>query len=274
MAISQDWQFDLNGVTWGRGVTPTGFSAGTTIAVTELTGLDHPDVNSLVSVRSNQHGAFISARYHAHRVWVLQARMNTSAANFAADIYALKGLFTSVASGVTVPFSFKMPNVVQQVSNVNPAGVKYPVRTIETAVGWVDFTATLLAGDPRIYSYALNTSPVETVAGGAFSLTNAGNFPAPTLITFTGPLTNPVLTDSTTGINWGATIVLGTGDTLVVNSLLNTVTYTTGGVSSTKFSTMNATSDWLTLQPGANSLALTAASGTGNVVVSWNDTWL
>lgn len=278
MTITQDWQYDLNGVTFGRGVTPTGFASGTTLSITEISGFDHPDVNSLVSVRSNQHGAYISARYHQHRVWVLTGRLNTSAANYAQDTAVLKRLFRTLSAGLTMPFSFKLPGMAQMVSNVNPAGVKFPVQTIATAVGWVDFTATLLAGDPRIYASASSSSGTKTIAGGAFNLTNNGTEPAPTVITFTGPLNSPVLVNNTTGVQAGLNFNLATGDTFVINSLLQTCTYTpSAGSPVSRFSGVSSVSDWLELAggftPTVNNLVLNG-TGTGTVALTWNDTWL
>lgn len=264
MAITQDWQFDLAGTTFGVG---TSLANGSRIVVTEISGLDLPEVNATTSVRSASHGSFVTARYHKERVMVISGRINSSAANYAADTYTLKQLFQRRTSDVL--FSFQLPGQGITYINVKSFGVRYAIRNVETAVGLIDFQATLVAGDPRIYS---NTASSGTVAVGAnANFTNAGIFPAPTTMVLAGPLTNPTITNTTTGDTIGFVITLAAGQSLTVSSIDQTVY----NGSTSQYSTVSGTNKtFIELAAGVNNISLAASAGTGNLTVNYRSTWL
>lgn len=266
MAITKDWQFDLNGQTMNGGaLLPT----GSTISLTSVTGLDLPEANSTVSVRSSGHGSTVFARYHKERVLVFEGRINTSAANYAADTYTLKNTFQ--VQPADIQMTFQMPGIgQQQYINVRPLGVRFAVLNISTAVGWADFQGTCVAGNPRIYGVVAHQVTLNA-AGSSTTLTNAGNFRAPTTIQFNGPLTNPQITNSTTGEVFGLLQTIPAGATVTVNSLDQTVY--NGNIS--QYQTIDpANNHFIQLAGGANTLTVSASSGTGAIIVNWRDTWI
>lgn len=264
MAVTTNWQYDLNGVTFGAGATLAG--TGSTIAITEITGLDTPDANATITPRANAHGSFVVAKYRKERTVVLTGRVNSSAANYATDTYTLKSIFK--VQDPAIPFTFRMSGSNNQYLNVYPQGVKYTTSNVATAVGWIDFQATMVAADPRIYD---STAGSQSIAKGATqSVTNSGTEYAPTTIVFFGPLTNPLLTNNTTGATFGLTQTISSGQSVTVDSLARTVY----NGSTSQYSTITAgAKTFIELAPGSNSLTLTASSGTGTVTVNWHSTY-
>lgn len=268
MAVTTDWQFDLNGVTFNRGAQLP--ITGSTLSITSLTGFDLPEVNSTVSVRSSGHGSTVFARFHKERVIVFQGRINTTANNYAADSYALKGIFRPQPNDI--PLTFQMPGVgQQQYLNVRPLGVRFAVENTATAVGWADFQATVVAANPRIYGVTTRQTTL-TANSAVVTLVNAGNFPAPTTIQFNGTLTNPVLNNRTTGESFGLNQAIGNGSTVTVTSLDQTVY---NGNTSQYRTISPANPTFIELAPGSNALDVTSQAGdTGTVVINWRDTWI
>jgi len=103
--------------------------------------------------------------------------------------------------------------------------------------------------------------PMDMSADGSSEtfLVNSGNYKAYPLITFYGIMTNPTLTNSTTGESIDLTYNLATADDfIVVDTFLHTVTlYPSGNSVRGKF-----TGDFLTLAAGNNYLKLSVTSGT------------
>jgi hypothetical protein len=266
MAVTADYQYDLNGLTFGVGTTmPT---TGSKISVQEIEGLDAPEVTVLASDRSNQHGAFVSAKYRKARTVSLVGRCYTSAANFAADKYTLVKTFQP--QDPAIAFTFRLTGYGNQFLNVNPVACRFAVQNTATAVGWIDFLATLVAGDPRIYSSTLQT--VTVAASGSNTATNGGTEVAPTSITFNGPLTNPLLTNTTTGATFGLTTTIASGHSVVVDSLAATVVL--DGTTSQYSTITPSAKTFIELAVGANSLSLTQSAGTGNAAVAFRDTFM
>jgi hypothetical protein len=149
-----------------------------------------------------------------------------------------------------------------------------------------------VATDPRRYSTTQQTAStgLSTAVGGlafpaaapfvfgsggtdsTMSCPNVGTFPAPWVATFTGPLVAPALTHLATGkvLNLSGAN-LAAGETLVVDSLARTVLL---NGSASRYSWLTSTSQWFDLDPGANSVNLTGASGAGNVSIAWRSVWI
>jgi hypothetical protein len=166
-----------------------------------------------------------------------------------------------------------------------PMDKAFLVGPLECSVQWV-------CADPRRYSLAELTTPVTigtatgglvyplvyplsygTTIGGDRSVTNDGSTAAPFRATFTGPLINPMLT-SDQGWKLAFKITLADGETLVVDTsegtaLLNGATdrlYTIDPLSSPL--------ERCLLPPGATTLALGAASGSGSASVTYRHAYL
>jgi hypothetical protein len=148
------------------------------------------------------------------------------------------------------------------------------------------------ATDPRRYSTTQQTASTGLAsAGGGFivpavvpwsggsggtgstmSCPNNGTFAAPWVATFTGPLVSPTLTHVATGKQLiFSTGSIASGETLVVDSKNKTVML--NGTAS-RYSWLSGASRWFDLDPGANSVNLTGASGAGTVQLAWRSAWV
>ena len=159
----------------------------------------------------------------------------------------------------------------------------------ETAFEW---QMSLVAPDPRRYSTSETvltmTAPADPVGGlvvpfsvpfsivsvGSSSttetVTNGGTFGTRPVITFSGPLSNPQITNVTTGQTMALTSVIAGGEWVVLDFdrrsvLLNGIT--------SRASTILHGSAWWELAPGVNELQLAAADGEGSATVRFRSAW-
>lgn len=262
MAVTGDYQFDLNGYTFGL---------DTSTSLTSISGLDMPEIDSNVSSAGNKHGASVTALFLKERVISLTGRINGTYDTMPPLRDLLKKAFAPVATDV--PFTFRLPGYSNNnlFCNVKPQILRGDFSGYYPTVGVWEWTGTLLAGDPRIYGVASST--VNPLVGGAtVTATNGGNFKAPTTIVFTGPLTNPKITNSTTGESFGVLKNLTSGQTLTIKSIDTTVIL---GSSTSNYSVIDPLNKtFIELAPGVNTLAFTATSGTGTASVQWRSTWI
>lgn len=109
--------------------------------------------------------------------------------------------------------------------------------------------------------------------GGKATLNNAGDATAYPIITLAGPLTNPRITNLTTGEFIALTISLTDGESIEIDMLERTVVQ--GGVTN-QLSTVSNDSSFFGLQPGDNSLQLvTGVSGeAGTATIAWRDAYV
>jgi hypothetical protein len=289
MTVTSDYQFDINGFTFGMGATPAGLASSSHVSLTEVTGLDTPDVYSNVSPRAAAHGAYVTARFLKERVITMTGRLDTDPTNYASDWYQLRKAFLPVQAAT--PLTFKLPGYSNQFIYCFPHGARGSMRNVETAVGMVDFIATLVAADPRIYSTSLTTltlTPAAAAGGVAFPITfpvtfststtvtgsapNNGTFGAPITITFYGPLDSPVVTDTVTGNRVSLDYSISTGDTVIVDTLSRTVTLNGSG---SIYSALSTDSVFMEIPAETTSnFELVNNGGTGYAEISFRDTWI
>lgn len=149
----------------------------------------------------------------------------------------------------------------------------------------VEFYAT----DPRWYDSSFTTSSIALPSaatgltfpatasftfgsagtGGSATVTNAGNYPAPWVATFSGRLVTPSLSLGANTLTFNGT--LNAGETLVVDSLARSVLL--NGTAS-RYSWLTLTSTWFTLPVGSSSVTFSAASGTGTCTFAYRSVWV
>lgn len=147
-----------------------------------------------------------------------------------------------------------------------------------TALRWA---LTLFAEDPRRYGATERTGTYDPTAAGSgagivfaevfplnfagtssthLDVTNAGNFPTPPVLTITGPVTNPIIDNDTTGESITTSgLALLADETAVIDVAAKTITV--GGSLRPDLIDASAT-DWFELAKGSNLLRL---RGTGMV---------
>lgn len=156
--------------------------------------------------------------------------------------------------------------------------------------GWAPAAVQFLATDPTWYSATLSSQVMNlsvapsgrgfdksfdygwggTATAGAYTITNLGGAPTKPTLTLTGPLTNPVLTNETTGEELELTYTLGVGEELTVD--FDAATIMLNGTAS-RYYAKSAGSFW-EIVPGDNIIRLSAQSGSGAATLEWRDAWL
>lgn len=275
MAVTGNYEFELDGYRL--------------VGLTEISGLDHPGTDMSIDKRAGAHGAYTSGKYLKERVITAQARLLSDVDTMPTQTFALKQAFTPREEDVR--FSFMLPGFSPQFVLVKPQDVRFGLRNVETAVGMVEYIGTMVAGDPRIYSEAEKTasaSPGGDTGGADFPMefpqtfstggtsggliaNNAGNFEAPTVITFNGPLTNPSITNSTTGVTFRIMISIPSGSYVTATALGSTVTYDGAG---SLYANVALPRRFIYLAPGDNSLSVSSNNGAGQIDIRWRDTWM
>jgi len=116
---------------------------------------------------------------------------------------------------------------------------------------------------PVTVPFSISTVGLSTSAGTAV---NNGTFPSRPVVTFAGPLVDPVLANLTAGKALGMTITLAAGDTLVADFDRRTLIL---NGSASRATALTTTSAWWELGLGGNDLMLTAGGGDGTATIRW-----
>ena len=163
-------------------------------------------------------------------------------------------------------------------------------RSVLSAV----WAAQFVAVDPLVYSASQDTdSTTRTAEGSGFAVpvtppftlgastsgsvrvTNAGSVAAPWTGRMEGPLTDPVITNLSTGERLAFTanggLTLTSGEYVDMSSDGRSVLL--AGTASRR-SQLSLDSRWWLLPPGDTDIELSADSGTGTFTITWRSTWL
>jgi len=126
-------------------------------------------------------------------------------------------------------------------------------------------TLKLKARDPRKYQVGGYTRTGNGVA------TNFGTYPTPVIITITASgatATNLTITNSTTGKSIYVTTAMSAGQVLVIDTFYHSVKLS----GTEKRSMVGNNSNFWTISPGANNLAITNGTN-ASVAFSWHNAW-
>lgn len=268
---------------------PLGAVDGNGIAwlANKLDGWEGPDVQGGgVIPRSGDHGALPAPQYYAARNLTLT--LTASAPTEALRDLARALLNQAVPVSDLAVLTWNEP-VPKQVSVRRSGQITATYPTLAD----VQFTIGLVAPDPRKYGAQLkdtgsvNASPYTGIGitfpvtfpitfpaqppSGSVQITNTGTFETRPVITISGPVTAPSLTNATTGqtVSWSA-LSLGPTDVLVADfsarqALLNGV-----------YRTADLGSSWWVLPPGvACAVELGGNPGSGaSIQAVWQPAWI
>jgi hypothetical protein len=262
---------------------------GTDYGVATFTGLrDGAEHRSSDAPRAQQHGFWAGRDLLGQRVVTIEFDAEGN------DHEHLEELLDAIAAATVIgdeqPISFKLPGQVQRRFYGRCRG-RVVTNDPNTQAGHMA-TVTLRfdCTDPRLYADAaelLTTVRAEASGGltfnvtfpvgfggagvgGVVTATNDGTFPAPWTATLTGPLTNPRIENITADKALAFDLVLDPGDTLMLDRLDKSVLL--NGTAS-RYSSL-ITSQWFDIDPGANEIRLTADAGTGQLGITFRDTFV
>ncbi len=266
----QPFQWTFNGVMWGD---------GTSFDVYDIVGLDMPSLRTSDLPRSQQHGTFPSRDWLGGRTIAMSIEADSMTADWES---LLAGLITTPEE---LPLVFQIPGQTARRVYARCRRRGFLIGE-EFNQGAGTIAVEFFASDPRQYDDALTslTTGLPTLSGGltfpatapfvfgspgsggALAATNTGSFEAPYVVVFNGPLVAPSIThtaQSKTLLAAGAN--LAAGETLVLDSVSKTALL--NGTAS-RYSWLS-NPQWFTLEPGANNLQFSAASGTGSCDVRY-----
>jgi hypothetical protein len=262
------------------------------ILQTPIEGLDSPAHRTNAYARAGQDGQTVSGQFYDGRIVKLVGKIDgTTVGEFETNRKALIAA-TAInrdSNNYPVPIRVSFTSMAGQAYYVDVYFDK-PIMDLENPISG-DFMVIGVCADPFIYATTGVTSgaisppsgggyevpmivPYISAAatGGSVTLNNAGSEKAWPIITLTGPLTTPVVTNATTGVYLQLSYTIATGDEVIIDMYNHTITLDGGSLISTKTSA----SDWWSIATGNNTISLTTTSSgdTGSMVVAFNTPYI
>ena len=255
--------------------------------ITDFQGLEMPPVRvSNYNLSGAHFGVYVDAFYGKRvfniRGWVTGTNQSTFIANRDSLQNAL-----SILNG-EIPISLTLGNdrqisidavTVKLDFSPDPGQVvasKFNIQfeaSYPFLVSTADTTTNLSLGTGGGGTVPPTTMPMELLgnSGGLAYLTNQGNAPAYPVIRITGNVTNPAITNSTTGKSIRINAVLASGEYVDIDFKRKTITDNTGA---NRYSYKSG--DWFYLLPGSNTIRFTADSysSEANAQIVFQDTYL
>lgn len=258
-----------------------------------LQGFESPSTRISVIERGGEHGAYMASALYGARAITLEGTVHgDTVATFEdrrrdlqnilhieRDSYGIPKLKTlkfttqddlelQCAVNVASPLLMNKVNILHARFQINLVAPEYTLEA-QTATTQ-NFTTPTATGFtwPFVWPVTWGTS-----SGAAHVLTNNGNGYAYPTITFTGPLTNPRLLNTTTGEEMALTQTILSGQVVVITMRDRTIVQD-GSIN--RISLKTAPSTWWALVPGANSLnfGTSSSSDIGTCTVSFRDAYV
>lgn len=251
---------------------------------------DLPGIDSGTTLRPSSHGAWSGMKFAGIRIITWEGRFSPERAEWSQELERLMHVFT-VPEGTE-----EYPIVVRLHNDIGVAYGSVSARALPGDRQYGYYGANLSiqfeCSDPRRYSLGTNTwtlSLPEVLSDGLTypleypldygqeippsvkTLYNTGNVSTPLILTLKGPVTNPMLTNSTTGLKLKFNITLSDTDSLVINTRTGTVLLndTADRLYTRSFDSAPITS--FNLKSGANTLSFSAESWNegAEAVIEW-----
>lgn len=241
--------------------------------VSDITGLDGPDVREsselLVEGDGGRHFDF----YHGRRPITMSGLFNpnvfgaSAARNITRLLRATNAMRGDAYLRWTATGAQRVEVAVRRTSPPRITGQRAK-----------SFLIGMTAADPRIYGVTTNVQAASVVnssgAYAAVTASNVGSVATYPTISITGPITNPILTNATSGKVLSLTRTIAAGDRVDLDFTNRTIKTQAG---SSVYSSLNyTTSEWWPINPGSNSITLTGTfvSTAAQLSVGWRDAWL
>lgn len=267
-----------------------------------LDGFGVPDTRNQDVERAMRHGLHASPQYLGGR------HMTVGVAAIASTLALLKTYKKSLGAAwapidADTDADFRLPMAFTLASLTDaylvfgkplraPWNYQTLLKTYATQEPFVDAAlCEFLATDPRIYSLILQSTAATlgtasgghgwsrgwphgwgTATPGSASCINAGNFqtyPRITIAAGTGMLSNPTVSNVTTGKSWQIALTLAAGDFLVVDFQEQTAKL--NGTADRQSFVTRPPSTWWTLPPGTNTVQFTGTGTDATATIEWRD---
>lgn len=254
-----------------------------------------PSPRSSLVTFARRHGGVDYSQLYAERTFNLAGEIwGATSAGLWSAVDALK---SRLIIGGDLSLRFTRTGKTEQLAYVRPASeVDLPMRG---GGPFLPFSVTLVAADPRIYSYTEHDESYDPsvaatgngvnfpltypltfygTASGTLDVENAGTFPTFPTFTVNGPATSPVIENITTGETITTTASLATSsDSLWIDVAKREVRL--GGSSGTLRPDLItvASTTFFDFDPGVTSLRLTGTGfvqGSSFLRAQWRDAWV
>lgn len=281
--VTGDWMVEFNGDVVGDDELAS---------LVQIEGLsDLPAIRTSDKEILRRHGMHAGDDFLAGKDITLTVELAATGSTLDDEIENLSAAFQPGAEREMV---FQVPGVAgggKRLVYARPRAISAPVN-LQWMYGLPVLLIRMATSDPRIYAFTestetdtlpttgggmeFNESPNitfgATSTGGLFTCTNDGTFETWPVIKLTGPVTDPVIYNTTSGKEIGFDITVGSGDYLVIDTGNRTVLL--NGTAS-RYSTLTSDSEWWALDAGDNEIRYEAATTTAsNITLTWRSAWL
>jgi phage-related protein len=247
-----------------------------TYLVTNLEGLGDADIRDSREVNPADHGETPFSSYYGGRTITISGKIRAHTIHKLRDmIQGLRSAFQDISK--EYPLRFVTGDTSRDV--VIYCKKIQPINIPETQTDFRlmrDFQVALRASNPRFMSWKERYIPLT--AGATLPLStdvlNLGNSNAQPRFQIIGPITNPVITNTTTGKVIALNTTITVGNTWTVDVGKKTITDQNGV---NRFSALDITTDWVELIPGTNTIQLTGSghtAGQTQLFIFNRDVWM
>lgn len=252
-----EYQYMDSGVLWN------GSASLPFIDITDVTGLDIPKIDPVVTNYDNQHGGYISAQYVGTRTIILDANLYADPNN--ADVIVEQLVTNFLPRTTDAPLYYRGSGIAQRYIMCKPIGFNYNLNNLRN-YGVTKIQGQLQAGDPT--KYIDNAVQVMT-SGTNYNVTNSGNTITYPVFTIVGAFTALTLTNNTTGAVVTITTTRVGGDTTIVDMRSKSVT-----INGVRNSAVATALGWWGISPGVTSYKATATGTPTSITATTASGWL
>lgn len=287
MALTDDLSFRLGDSGVILNTDSTGFPF---VDIDDVRGLDSAPFRTTQRDHEGDDGGFMDAEFEKGRDIVLSGTLFTLTEAFETYVDSLKANWAP--SPDLTKLYFKSPGVAERFLWVKSMGVNYNWSSLRR-LGQAEIQFSAFAEDPRIYETTGVTQTITLGAtiftGFAFDLgfdfgfggisttadevivTNTGNRPSPPILTIHGPVTNPRILNDTLSREMQFSIIVNSGETLVIDAKNKTVRL--NGTTNRRNTLLAPT--WFYMAPGENSIRYRAESSdpTSFLEIEFSPAW-
>jgi hypothetical protein len=278
------------------GLESTGlvFGAATNYILKSWRGLGVGGYRDSLSARPFNHGITAGPEYRAETTVEIDLHLRGTSADEVVELAdaLISGWYIDARAtaeyGVMDQLHVKLPGQEQRFVKGRPRRSSADPSNFHN--GWAPASVQFLVTDPTWYSSTLHSQAMNlsaapsgrgfnksfdygwggTATAGAYTITNLGAAPTKPVLTLVGPLTNPTLTNETTGEELELTYTLGSGEILEVD--FDAATILLNGTASRYYAKTGGF--FWELVAGANTVRFSAQSGSGTATLEWRDAWL
>jgi hypothetical protein len=279
---SVNYGFGFNGYLFG--------GVGQQVQVLSVQGLDSlSQVRSQDDIRGYTDGMFTGRDFAGGREITFELQImgdNTNSAQY--YVNQMRSYFLMQQYGTSV-LEFLLPSRSLQYVNARVRARDITINP-EYTFGRALATVKMFCPDPRIYDSTTQSQSIVTPSlatgrvynriynllyssgAGASSVNcvNSGTYLTYPTFTVVGPVSNPTIYNSTTGQSIATTAVLATGDQLIINPDLRTITL--NGVNARNL--LINTSQWFGFPVGTTKISYVGSTGSGGLTIQWHNAYL